>query len=97
MQERPPILRREDRGAQSGGKGTGASNMETTYPYVIVNVDSAALSGRFPCACRSQGFSQAEALGCSLFALRAIGNMHEKMSKLQARGFNPVSTPGGLH
>jgi hypothetical protein len=32
---------------------------------------------------------RAEALGCSLFALRAIGTRTRKYSKLQTRGFTP--------
>ena len=35
-------------------------------------------SGRFPGAGRSQGFSLAEALGCFVFALRAIGTQTRK-------------------
>ena len=41
-------------------EGTGASNIITTYLYVLVNVDSDALSGRCPYACCSQGFYEAE-------------------------------------
>jgi hypothetical protein len=40
--------------AQSDVKGTEPLHT-TAYIYVVVNAISDALSGRFPCACRSQG------------------------------------------
>ena len=54
IQERPPILRREDRVKNQVGKGLGIeynNNISTRSNQC----DSDALSGRFPCACHSQG------------------------------------------
>ena len=69
MQERPPILRREDRVNNQVGKGLGYPNMITTYLYVLINAIRTPFQGGF----LVRAAPRAKALGCSLSALRAIG------------------------
>src|SRR5207249_324784 len=60
--------------AQSGRKGTGASNTIKIYLYVVANAIRTPFQGDF----LVHVAPRAEALGCSLFALRAIGTHTRK-------------------
>src|SRR5437868_1883826 len=81
MQERPPILRREDRVNNQVGRDWGIE-YDNNISIRSNQCDSDALSGRFPCACRSQGRSP------GLFSVRPSGDWSrpEKMSKLHCAG-----------
>src|SRR5437868_6508188 len=85
MQERPPILRREDRVNNQVGRDWGIE-YDNNISIRSNQCDSDALSGRFPCACRSQGRSP------GLFSVRPSGDWSrpEKMSKLHARAGTPA-------
>src|SRR5438132_1227079 len=84
MQEQPPILRREDRVHRE--RDWGIEYYNNISIYVISNAIRTPFQGDF----LVRVDPRAEALGCFLCALRAIGTHTRKSPNYRARARTPV-------